>query len=469
MLDATAPGRHDGFALGGRCATTPLRIVSLSHGEIAVNRPASSRHAHTRLRQCGELLDELLRFQQPADQTIERYFKAHREMGGQDRRFAAETVYACLRHRRALLRASGTPSELSESKCLLATHLLTEGGWSGRALIEAGLSATAIPKLVQQVRQSDATTWSFGERYSLPDWLADALIQARGESEAAACAMALNRAAPVDLRVNTLRTSREALAERLRAQGLACEPTRYSQCGLRRELRGPLFQTAEFQQGEFELQDEGSQLIGQLVAARPRQRVIDFCAGAGGKTLQLAAAMGNRGEVLACDIAEYRLERLRRRARRAGCDNVRTLAIASEHDPQLDAWRQSADAVLVDAPCSGSGTLRRNPDLKWRLVGLGDLPRQQLSILLAAAQLVRAGGRLVYATCSFVAAENAAIRSEFLARRADFRPALAAQAAAGGVPRELLDEAGELHLWPDRHGCDGFYGAVFLRLERRET
>jgi 16S rRNA (cytosine967-C5)-methyltransferase len=428
-----------------------------------LHRDDSSRHAHTRLRQCSELLEELLRFQQPADQIIERYFKAHRAMGAKDRRFAAETVYACLRHRRALLCAAGPLAELGESTRLLATHLLTECGWSGRALIDAGIGADFVPRLVQYVRQANPAKWSFAERHSLPDWLAQALLAARDAAGAEACAQALNRPAPVDLRVNTLRTSRQALADRLSALDLPCSATPYSEVGLRRKQRGPLFQTQEFQRGEFELQDEGSQLVGQLVAAKPRQRVVDFCAGAGGKSLQLAAAMRNRGEVLACDVAEYRLERLRRRARRAGCDNVRTLAIASEHDVQLMGLRGGADAVLVDAPCSGSGTLRRNPDLKWRLAELGDLPRQQLSILLAAAELLRPGGRLVYATCSFVAAENDAVRAQFLARRADFRPAAREEAASGGVPIELVDADGQMVLWPDRHGCDGFYGAVFLR------
>lgn len=431
----------------------------------------AERHGRARFGQARELLAETLVFRFPADQVMERYFKAHKQMGSQDRRFAAETVYGCLRRRRELLvlcaAVADVSTSLKEAHWLLATYLVKVVGWSGRALEDAGFTDDAAA-LIAAIRAVDVASLPFADRASLPDWLAEPLLAQLGEQDAMACAQALNQPAPVDLRVNTLKTTRDALAATLAEQALPVDILPRVATGLRRHERGPLFNTEAFRSGQFELQDEGSQLIGLLCAARPRQRVVDFCAGAGGKTLQLAAEMNNRGEVIACDVAEWRLQKMRDRLKRAGIDNVRLQPISSEHDVVLHPLVGTADCVLVDAPCSGSGTLRRNPDIKWRpllqVKGSDNLPEQQLSILTAAAQLVKVAGRLVYATCSLIDAENSAVVNIFLAAQPGFRRATRDEMAVNGVPADVLNGEGDMALLPHRHGTDGFYGAVLIRV-----
>ena len=384
-------------------------------------------------------------------------------MGGQDRAFAAEQVYACLRHRRLLEHyvTAAWPEAKVTAEHLLAAQLMRNAGWSARAL--TGLGVAGADDLARVLRGGDGTALPLALRASLPDWLADALQRQWGEAEAEQLAQALLAPAPVDLRANTLKTTREALRDALGASGYAAEPTPYAPQGLRRTERQPLFQTQPFRDGWFEVQDEGSQLVTLLLQPRPGERVVDFCAGGGGKTLHASALMGNGGSLYACDVSAHRLERMRERAARAGLSNVRTLTLASENDARLQRHRGSMDAVLVDAPCTGSGTLRRNPDMKWRSWDLAALARQQASILAAAARLVRPGGRLVYATCSLLAAENEDIVGGFLAEHADFsmQPAAAALAAQNIVVPRAETAAGCLQLLPHRHGTDGFFAALF--------
>jgi 16S rRNA (cytosine967-C5)-methyltransferase len=390
-------------------------------------------------------------------------------MGSQDRAFAAEQVYACLRHRRLLehyVANTATPGvAVSSAERLLAAQLMRNAGWSARAL--AGVGVEGADDLARELRGTDARELPFAVRNSLPDWLADA-VQRQWPDEAEALAQALLTAAPVDLRANTLKTTRPGLQAELAAAGYACELTPYSPQGVRRHERKPLFQTAAFREGRFEVQDEGSQLVTLLLAPRPGERVVDFCAGGGGKTLHASALMENRGGLYAFDVSERRLDRMRKRLARAGASNVRVLALTSERDPRLQRHRDHMDAVLVDAPCTGSGTLRRNPDMKWRTWDFAALSQQQASILAAAAQLVRPGGRLVYATCSLLAAENEEIVEAFLAAHHGFaaEPAADALAAHGiAVPRSAT-AAGYLQLLPHRHRTDGFFAALLVRSAR---
>jgi 16S rRNA (cytosine967-C5)-methyltransferase len=427
------------------------------------------RFAHARFAQARELLAELLPAREPADACIARYFRAHRQMGGQDRAFAAEQVYACLRHRRLLEHyvTAAWPDAPVNAERLLAAQLMRNAGWSARVLADLGVAGAT--DLARAMRGADANALPLAVRASLPDWLADALLCQWDAAEAEQLAQALLAPAPVDLRANTLKTTREVLRDALAAIGYASETTPYAPQGLRRFERQPLFQTPPFRDGWFELQDEGSQLVTLLLAPRPGERVVDFCAGGGGKTLHASALMENTGTLYACDVSSRRLERMRERLARAGVSNVRTLALESEEDSRLQRHRGTMDAVLVDAPCTGSGTLRRNPDMKWRSWDLPALARQQASILQAAARLVRPGGRLVYATCSLLAAENEDIVGAFLAEHADFaaQPAGPALAASRVVVPRAESPARHLQVLPHRHATDGFFAALLQREGQR--
>jgi 16S rRNA (cytosine967-C5)-methyltransferase len=392
-----------------------------------------------------------------ATKQMETYFRAHRAMGVRDRGEVAETVYACLRQKRLLehIAASHDPIDI------VACHWLREG-LSARALEEAGFGGDARA-LTTAVRTCDVASLPFAVRTSLPDWLAQALIAQQGESEAAAAADALNRPAPVDLRVNTLKAKPDQVQRMLGELGYTCDRTPYSSVGLRLRSRAALFRTDAFQQGLFEVQDEGSQLLSLLLEPRRGEMVVDFCAGAGGKTLHLGALMANSGTLYAFDVSAKRLDRFAPRLRRAGLSNVRAVAIVHERDTRVQRLHGKIDRVLIDAPCSGTGTLRRNPDIKWRAIDLPALVETQRRILDAAALLLKPRGRLVYATCSLLREESEAVASEFLAAHEDFTVIPAGEILAR---RHLaLEPAGDgsLRLWPHRHGTDGFYAVALAR------
>ncbi len=412
----------------------------------------------TPLSHAADLLAAVLAGTMPADRQMDLYFRARRTLGARDRGFVAETVYGCLRRLRLLRHLTGESAPASD---LVAAYLLTAQGWSARRVQEAGYAGDTAG-LAARARGLDAAALPFAVRANLPDWLAARLVDQFG-SEAEALAQALNEPAPVDLRVNTLKADRDEVRARLREEGYDATPTPYAPAGLRRVERGPLFATESFKAGLFEVQDEGSQLIALMLEPKRRERVVDFCAGGGGKTLQIGALMANSGTIYAFDVAAKRLERLRPRLARAGVDNVRTQVLESERDARLLRLRGKIDRVLVDAPCSGTGTLRRNPDIKWRSFDLAILGQEQRRILDAAAQLVRPGGRLVYATCSFLQEENDAVTADFIATHADFRPVPANEILARRhVPLTMKDEA--LRLDPLHHGTDGFYALALDRL-----
>lgn len=388
---------------------------------------------------------------------MEGYFRAHRTMGMRDRGEVAETVYACLRHKRLLEHLA----QSSDASDLVAAHWLRDG-MSARALEHAGYAGDGRA-LVTRVRALEAASLPFAIRTSLPDWLAQRLLTQYGEAEALALAQALNRPAPVDLRVNTLKAKPENVQRILTDQGFACDRTPYSPSGLRLRERASVFRTDAFHQGLFEVQDEGSQLLSLLLEPRRGEMVVDFCAGAGGKTLHLGAIMANSGTLYAFDTSAKRLDRLLPRLRRAGLSNVRSVAIARESDARVQRLGGKIDRVLIDAPCSGTGTLRRNPDIKWRPIDLPGLAQAQLRILEAASTLVKPGGRLVYATCSLLHEESEAIVAAFCAAHAQFVLVPAGEILAR---RHIgIDAAGDgsLRLAPHRHGTDGFYAAVLAR------
>jgi 16S rRNA (cytosine967-C5)-methyltransferase len=306
----------------------------------------------------------------------------------------------------------------------------------------------------------------------MPDWLWSKLGGAYGENERLALARALLAPAPLDLRVNPLKTTRDAARAALAADRIEAADTPYSPLGLRVAGRPSLAQHPLVVDGSIEVQDESSQLVGYLVAPKRSDMVVDFCAGAGGKTLLLGALMRSQGRLYAFDVADARLAKLKPRLARSGLSNVHPERIASERDPHVKRLAGKIDRVLVDAPCTGFGTLRRNPDLKWRHTerSLAELASKQASILASAAHLVKPGGRLVYATCSILPDENEAIVDAFLAEHRDFELLDASvELARAGIP--LATGGRTLALLPHRHGCDGFYAAALeyrVRFDSRQ-
>jgi len=403
------------------------------------------------LRSAIELLHAILTGKLPADNQMERYFRAHPDMGVRDRGFVAETVYGCLRQKRVLEHIAGGSPNPSD---LVAAYLLTQGS-SARVLVDAGYPGDARA-LSERKRTLDKTALSFGEQANLPDWLAEKLRAQLGDTETLLLAEALNRPAPVDLRVNTVKAERAQVQAQLAAEGFPTEPTPYSPVGLRRDDRAPLFRTKCFKDGLFEVQDEGSQLLSFLLEPKRHEMVVDFCAGAGGKTLHLGALMANAGTVYALDVSARRLEKLKPRLRRAGLNNVRMIAISHERDARVQRLRGKIDRVLVDAPCSGTGTLRRNPDIKWREIDLAELAEAQQRILVAASELVRPGGRIVYATCSLLREENDDVVEKFLSTHSEFTILPAAEILARRhIPVTVEEKV--LRLYPHTHKTDGFY------------
>lgn len=408
----------------------------------------------------AELLDTILKEDRPADRQMDLFFRGHRTLGPRERGFVADAVYTCLRRRRALEYRLGGPAD---ARRLVAAYLLTEGGISGRRLLEeAGLpEGAAVCEVVRSTRLADA---SYGERANLPDWFLERLAPLLGEAELMVLAEALAQAAPLDMRVNTVKATREQAQTALTAEGCTSDPTPYSPSGLRSRAHFSLFQSAPFKQGWIEVQDEASQLVALCLDPRRHECVVDFCAGAGGKTLHLGALMHNTGMLYAFDTIEQRLERAKTRVRRADLHNVRFQVITSERDQRVLRLQGKADRVLVDAPCSGSGTWRRNPDIKWRMTPetVARLAETQYRIISAAAPLLKPGGQMAYATCSLLPEENEQVVERFLAAQPHFQ----VEPVQEILDRRHIPLAADspfLRLFPHRHQTDGFFVALLRR------
>lgn len=401
---------------------------------------------------------QLLMFVQPADAVLSAFFRAQK-CGPRERALIAETAYAVLRHKRSL--AAWLGPEVNTKQLVLAA-MVRHGGMSQRQLAE-GLSSRDA-EWVAQLKGRPEPAYSLAEQTDLPDWLVERLLAMMDEPCLLELARALNQPAPLDLRVNTLKAERGAVLAQFERDGIAAQACPYSPQGVRLAGKPSLAKYPLFLDGGIEVQDEGSQLLGHLLQPKRGEMVVDFCAGAGGKTLLLGALMRSTGRLYAFDVAEKRLAKLKPRLARSGLSNVHPAVIAHENDTHVKRLAGKCDRVLVDAPCSGLGTLRRNPDLKWRqnLQSIAELTVKQASILAAAAKLLKPGGRLVYATCSLLPEENEAIVDAFLAGHPQFaRRSAQAVLAAQGIAIELAGD--DLHLLPQQHGTDGFYAAVLER------
>jgi 16S rRNA (cytosine967-C5)-methyltransferase len=448
----------------GNARGKPLRRASDAtlKQNAAVGHTESGARVHGFLvGQAETLLAEVLQFAGAADATTSRFFREHPKLGHAERGIIAEAVFAVLRRRTEFLN-------------------LAESGWGtpARRLILLGLMQTvgrgALTPLVstdeaqwlERISKIDPNSLPLRVRTNLPDWIEQPLAARFAPAELARLAAALNHPAPLDLRVNTFKATRDQVLDALESTGIVAGETPLAPNGVRVAGKPPVNRLKSFEEGWFEVQDEGSQLLCHLVGAKRGEMVVDFCAGAGGKTLALGAMMRSTGRLYAFDVAERRLAKLKPRMAKSGLSNVHTVLIDSEHDPKIKRLAGKIDRVLVDAPCSGLGTLRRNPDLKWRQTPntLVELAPKQASILAHASRLVKPGGRLVYATCSILQVENEDIVKGFLDTHPDFTLVPASEVLA--EQKIDLDTGEYLSLWPHIHATDGFFAAVMQRKAR---
>lgn len=417
-------------------------------------------HPNALLDIAADLLAAVSKLDAPADGVVSAYFRQHRELGQRERHTLAETTYEVLR-RRTLYK------HLAQSGPGREERRLAMLGWQGSAaFLESALQAGEVAWL-EQARAVDRHALAPALRHNLPEWLAEPLLAKLGDEGFWALVESLNQTAPLDLRVNAMKVKREAAKLALAEADIESEATPYSPSGLRVKGKPVVNKLDAFNRGDFEIQDEGSQLLALLTDAKRGEIVVDFCAGAGGKTLALGAAMRNTGRLYAFDTSGHRLDALKPRLERSGLTNVYPTQITHELDPRVARMAGKVDRVLVDAPCSGLGTLRRSPDLKWRQTPktIAGLAVQQAAILRSAARLLKPGGRLVYATCSLLEVENEAIADAFSAEGREFvvLPAEEALQRAHVSEAARLVEGANLRLWPHRHGTDGFFAAVWQR------
>ena len=418
------------------------------------------RLTDTMIGHAAQVVREMLKFAQPADAVLSNFFRANR-VDSRSRAFIAETAYTVLRRRRLLEKVVGErPTPLH----LVLAALVKVTGLSQRQVGEAlGNDGGREASWLGELKARGEPELTLAEQADLPDWLAERLLQHMAPAAVLELARALNQPAPLDLRVNVMRLGRDEALARLLADGFVAQACRYVPQGIRVEGRPALSKHPLYLDGTIEVQDEGSQLLGHLLAPKRGEMVVDFCAGAGGKTLALGAMMRSTGRLYAFDVAEKRLARLKPRVARSGLSNVHPVLIAGENDTKVKRLAGKIDRVLVDAPCSGLGTLRRNPDLKWRQTpeSVAELTRKQADILAGAARLLKPGGRLVYATCSILPEENEGVVDAFLAGHPEFVRLSAAEILAKqGI---ALDCGTDMRLTPNLHGTDGFYAAVLER------
>jgi 16S rRNA (cytosine967-C5)-methyltransferase len=436
-------------------------------------------HPNALIDSCSELLKQVLKFDHPADAVVSRHFREQR-LGPRERATLAETVYGVLRKKNlytylaqhgsgpqerrlailGLAAGSSSPTEAAEQARAGAAPSTVDRSYLLSALSEAEKDWLAR---CDQVKPSDLLDL---HRHNLPQWLVEPLKAQLGD-DFWPLVDSLNASAGLDLRVNTAKDKRADIQKELAKAAIKTVATPYSPWGLRLAGKPPLNKLDAFNRGAIEVQDEGSQLLALLVDAKRGEMVVDFCAGAGGKTLAIGASMRNTGRLYAFDTSGHRLHALKPRLARSGLSNVHPVAIAHERDDRIKRLAGKIDRVLVDAPCSGLGTLRRNPDLKWRQdpKAINELAAKQTAILQSASRLLKPGGRLVYATCSVLQDENEAIAQAFGQANPDYSPLEIGDILThlGVENADKLCRGPYLRLWPYLHGTDGFFAAVWQK------
>ena len=416
-------------------------------------------HPKALLDACAELVRLTLQFNHPADAIVSRFFRDNRNLGPRERATLSETVFKVLRQKLLFEHMARSGSGAKERRLAIL-------GFAGpRDFVKSALNDTEKKWLdmCDSIQPADLMSQHI---HNLPDWLARPLKEQLGD-EFDALAKSFQEPGTLDLRVNDLNEKRSEVHKELSAAGIASEPTPFSPWGLRLQGKPSLAKVKAFERGAVEVQDEGSQLLALLLDAHRGEMVVDFCAGAGGKTLAIGAAMRNTGRLYALDTSAHRLDALKPRLARSQLSNVHPAAIAHERDDRVKRLAGKIDRVLVDAPCSGLGTLRRNPDLKWRQKpeGIADVAVLQTAILDSAARLLKSGGRLVYATCSVLPQEDEDIANAFSAAHPDFVqvPVLDELTRLKVANAQTLCSGQFLRLWPHRHGTDGFFAAIWVR------
>ncbi|QDL39649.1 RsmB/NOP family class I SAM-dependent RNA methyltransferase [Rhodoferax sediminis] len=421
-------------------------------------------HPKALLDACSELVRLTLKFDHPADSIVSRFFRDHKEFGPRERATLAETVYTVLRKK--LLFDHFAPSGSGPKERRLAIL----GFYGPRDFLKSALSDQE-KNWLDQCDQINVADLMERHRHNLPEWLVQPLREQLGD-EFWPLVDSLNKSAGLDLRVNALSDKRPEVQKELAKAGIKSVATPYSPWGLRLDSKPALTKVEAFARGAIEVQDEGSQLLALLLDAKRGEMVVDFCAGAGGKTLAIGACMRNTGRLYAFDTSAHRLDALKPRLARSGLSNVHPAAIAHERDERIKRLAGKIDRVLVDAPCSGLGTLRRNPDLKWRQSpqSVAELVVKQTAILQSAARLLKPGGRLVYATCSVLPQENEAIAQAFTAANSEFTPLDVGELLSNLKIENAMSLCSGpvkgteyLRLWPHRHGTDGFFAAVWVK------
>lgn len=397
----------------------------------------------------------------PADSLLRQFFRENRGLGPKDRAFVAESVFGVLRHRFFL----ESILEIATPRSLLLGYLARFHGMNLREL--APLVSETEAKRIAEIKGIPEEMQPLAIQAEFPQWLMEKLHAVMKDGEILELGKSLQEAGPLDLRVNTFLATRDEVLAFLRQDGIDGNATPYSPIGIRLAGKPAINRHELFVSGKVEVQDESSQLLGYLLAPKRRDMIVDFCAGAGGKSLLLGAMMRSQGRIYAFDTSEKRLNNLKPRLRRSGLSNLYPQLISGENDIRVKRLAGKIDRVLVDAPCSGLGTLRRNPDLKWRQSpqSIEELKRKQAAILSAAANLVKPGGRLVYATCSFLQEENQEMIEAFLASHSRFTLLNAAELLA--QQKIPLDTGVFLELAPRLHRTDGFFAAV-LEAEKAE-
>jgi 16S rRNA (cytosine967-C5)-methyltransferase len=422
------------------------------------------------IRQAAMLLTDMLDFDKPADAKMSAFFRNNRDLGNKERAFIAESVYGVIRRLRYLSTVTANDEKDPDDarKLILAWLLRVQG----RSLRDLDSMLTEQQKeWAVAIKAKSTADLPLAVQADVRDWLWEKLVKQYGESEALTIGRSMLEQATLDLRVNTIKASPAEVLEKMIAENINNENTissmPYSPIGIRMPNRLGISKHVLFTEGKIEVQDEGSQLLSYLVAPKRGQMVADLCAGAGGKTLALGALMRNTGRLYAFDVSEKRLNNLGKRLKRSGLSNLNAQLINNENDLKLKRLNGKFDRVLVDAPCSGLGTLRRNPDLKWRQTeeDVLELNIKQKNILSRAAKLTKEGGRVVYATCSLLREENESVAEAFLDSNPDFTLVPANEVLA--QQQINLDTGKYLNLLPHLHGTDGFFAAVFEKQTKK--